>query len=100
MDTFKRLTFWLLEGTRGGPTRRELLSLLAAKPMNLHQLARAASRDYKTVEHHIRLLEENGLVEVVGNGYGKVYFVAESVLREYVPSAGGGGKDGTKNKKR
>ncbi len=82
MDAFKRLTFWLLEGTKGGPTRIRLLSLLEAKPMNMHQLAISAGMDYKSVEHHISLLEKNGLVECAGNGYGKAYFVSESVLSQ------------------
>jgi hypothetical protein len=42
MDPMKRLLYWLLEGTRGGPTRIQLLSLLSKRPMNLRQLALAA----------------------------------------------------------
>ena len=82
MDTFKRLTFWLLEGTKGGPTRIRLLLLLKARPMNMHQLSKSANMDYKTVEHHISLLEKNGLVECIGDGYGRVYFISESMLSQ------------------
>ena len=82
MDALKRLTFWLLEGTKGGPTRIRLLSLLETKPMNMHQLSKSASLDYKSVEHHIGLLEKNGLVEYTGDGYGKVYFISDSMLSQ------------------
>ena len=66
MEPTKRLLFWLLEGTKGGPTRIQLLSLLAKKPMNMRQLALAAKLDYKTVEHHVRLLEKNLVIEPTG----------------------------------
>ena len=46
MDSMKRLLYWLLEGTRGGPTRIHLLSLLSKRPMNLRQLSLAAGFDY------------------------------------------------------
>jgi DNA-binding transcriptional ArsR family regulator len=82
MDAFTRLAFWLLEGTKGGPTRVRLLALLEKKPMNMHQLSKSANLDYKSVEHHIALLEKNGLVECTGNGYGKVYFISDSTLSQ------------------
>lgn len=82
MEPTERLLFWLLEGTKGGPTRIQLLSLLAKKPMNMRQLSLAARLDYKTVEHHIRLLEKNLIIDCVGSGYGKMYFVSDAVLRE------------------
>jgi DNA-binding transcriptional ArsR family regulator len=80
MDPMKRLLFWLLEGTKGGPTRIQLLSLLAKKPMNLRQLSLAAGFDYKTVEHHVSLLMKNSVLECAGTGYGKLYFVSDAVL--------------------
>jgi len=82
MEPTKRLLFWLLEGTKGGPTRIQLLSILAKKPLNMRQLALAAKLDYKTVEHHVRLLEKNLVIDCVGSGYGKVYFVSDAVLGE------------------
>jgi len=82
MESMKRLIFWLLEGTKGGPTRIQLLSILAKKPMNLRQLSLAAKLNYKTVEHHIDLLSKNSIVDCMGNGYGQVYFVSEYVLAQ------------------
>lgn len=82
MEPTKRLLFWLLEGTKGGPTRIQLLSILAKKPMNMRQLALAAKLDYKTVEHHVRLLEKNLIVERMGDGYGQVYFISDMLLGE------------------
>jgi DNA-binding transcriptional ArsR family regulator len=82
MEPMKRLLFWLLEGTKGGPTRVRIISLLIKKPMNLHQLSKAAGLDYKTVEHHVRMLSENSVLESQGNGYGQVYFVSDAVCAQ------------------
>lgn len=78
----KRLLFWLLDGTRGGPTRISLLRILSKKPMNLRRLSIAAGLDYKTVEHHVKLLMENSVLEYSGNGYGKVYFISDIALAQ------------------
>jgi hypothetical protein len=82
MDAMKRLLFWLLEGTKGGPTRIQLLSILAKKPMNLRQLSIAAGIDYKTAEHHVDLLVKNAVLECSGNGYGQVYFITDIALAQ------------------
>ena len=59
-----------------------LLSILIRKPMNMRRLALAAKLDYKTVEHHVRLMEKNSIVESTGGGYGRVFFVSELVLAQ------------------
>jgi len=102
MEPTKRLLFWLLEGTKGGPTRIQLLSLLAKKPMNMRQLALAADLDYKTVEHHVRLLEKNLIIETMGSGYGKMYFVSDLLLgeKEFMGKIRGDGYERKKSKKR
>ena len=100
MEPMKRLLFWLLEGTKGGPTRIRLLSLLVKKPMNMRQLSLAAGLDYKTVEHHVELLAKNAVVESSGKGYGQVFFVTDLVLaQKEVAGMLRGGKDGRKKKK-
>jgi hypothetical protein len=99
MDPMKRLLYWLLEGTRGGPTRIQLLSILAKRPMNLRQLSLAAGFDYKTVEHHVQLLMKNSVLECSGNGYGQVYFISDIALaqKEFAGLLRGG-KNGRKQK--
>ncbi len=85
MEPIKRFLYWLLDGTRGGPTRVRLLSILSRRPMNLHQLALSAKLDYSTAEHHIRLLEKHSIVECTGAGYGKLYFVSDSpAIHDYI----------------
>jgi len=100
MEPMERLLFWLLEGTKGGPTRIRLLSLLAEKPMNMRRLSLAAGLDYKTVEHHMELLAKNSVVETSGKGYGQVFFVTDLVLaQKEVAGMLRGGTNGRKKKK-
>ncbi len=68
----RRLLMLLIAGSRGGPMRLRLLDLLAAEPRNAHQLAKALAIDYKTAEHHLRVLTRSGLI-AGGEGYAGAY---------------------------
>jgi DNA-binding transcriptional ArsR family regulator len=71
----KRLLWWIFAGTRGGLNRAKIINSLIGRPMNAHQIAEALNLDYKTIRHHLRVLEENGLLDSSGGGkYGTVYF--------------------------
>ncbi|MDE1798407.1 MAG: winged helix-turn-helix transcriptional regulator [Candidatus Micrarchaeota archaeon] len=99
MEPVKRFLFWLLDGTRGAPTRMRLLALLSQKPLNLHQLAIASALDYSTVEHHIRLMEKHGIVDCMGEGYGRLYFVSEiPYVQQFVAQKLKGDTDENKGK--
>jgi len=76
MDAKTRVVFWLLNATKGGPTRIRLLTKLQVKPMNIRQLAISASVDYKTAQTHVELLVKNGILDAMGNGYGSMYFIS------------------------
>src|SRR2546422_8921462 len=72
----RRLLWYLLGGTRGGPNRAEIIKTLQNRPSNANQLAETLRVDYKTIQHHIRILEENGLVSLTNKGsYGAVLFL-------------------------
>jgi DNA-binding transcriptional ArsR family regulator len=60
--TFRSLMWYLLVGTRGGPNRRRILTELRRSPSNAHQLSETLGLDYRTVRHHLRLLEQNAVV--------------------------------------
>ncbi|MCX8175559.1 MAG: winged helix-turn-helix domain-containing protein [Candidatus Micrarchaeota archaeon] len=75
MDARSRLLFWLLSGTKGGPTRVRVLCVLREKPMNLRRLALQLGMDYKSVKAHIELLAKNGIIDAHGK-YGAVYFIS------------------------
>ena len=71
---FHSLMWYLLYGTRGGPNRRRLLEALDRSPANAHQLAALLRLDYRTVRHHLRILERNGAVSrPIGDAYATPY---------------------------
>jgi DNA-binding transcriptional ArsR family regulator len=65
----------LLAGTRGGVTRIQIIELLRERPYNTNQLHEKLNLDYKTIQHHMRMLM-NGNIVTAGEGkkYGSMYF--------------------------
>ena len=59
----KEVLWYLLAGSRGGEMRSRILFVLSLTPRNAHQLAKALKVDYSTIEHHLAILRENGVVE-------------------------------------
>ena len=73
----KRLMWYIFAGMRGGATRIRILELLAKRPSNMNQIKNELSLDYKTVQHHIKLLQENRLITSEEKKYGTVYFTSQ-----------------------
>src|SRR5438105_407299 len=81
----KRLIWYLFAGTRGGPSRAEIIKAIQNRPSNANQLAQILSVDYKTIQHHVRVLEENGLIVPSDKGmYGAVLFLTPK-MEEALP---------------
>jgi DNA-binding transcriptional ArsR family regulator len=81
----KRLLWYLFAGTRGGPSRAEIVRSLQNRPSNANQLSQTLKVDYKTIQHHVRVLEENGLVVPSEKGtYGAVLFLTPK-MEEALP---------------
>jgi DNA-binding transcriptional ArsR family regulator len=81
--SLKYLFGWLIAGTRGGPTRAKILGSLKEKPQNANQLATLLSMDYKTMRHHLEVLEKNRLITSVGDRYGATYFLSQVMEDNY-----------------
>lgn len=75
----KRLLWWLLAGTRGGPNRARIILALHNYPSNANQLAEQLGLDYKTIRHHVDILVEHKILVPQGEGYGTIYFVSEDI---------------------
>jgi len=73
----KRLMWYIFAGMRGGPTRIRILELISSRPSNMNQIKKELSLDYKTVQHHIKILEENRLVTSEEKKYGTIYFTSQ-----------------------
>jgi DNA-binding transcriptional ArsR family regulator len=78
--TFKHLLLWLFTGTRGGANRGRIIEAIRDQPMNTNQLRILLDLDYRTVKHHLDVLEDNDLITSAGNSYGKMYFVSQRLL--------------------
>jgi DNA-binding transcriptional ArsR family regulator len=65
--------WYVLTGTRGGKNRIRILQALDERPRNANQLAEDLDLDYKTVRHHLEVLEDNNIVRDSGDDYGAIY---------------------------
>lgn len=73
----RQLLWYLIAGTRGGPNRARIIEAIRARPYNAHQLGEALGLDYRTVRHHLELLERNGLLtRPAGDAYAAPYFLS------------------------
>ncbi|MEA2054906.1 MAG: winged helix-turn-helix domain-containing protein [Candidatus Thermoplasmatota archaeon] len=81
MKPAKKLLWWLLAGTSGGLSRGRIIEKIMEKPTNANELADVLHLDYKTVRHHLNVLQKNRLVTTMGSGYGTMYFPSE-ILEE------------------
>ncbi len=82
MTPLTRVLWHLLGGTRGGPTRIRILALLRERPQNTNQVSVLLGIDYKTAEHHLKVLRENRLVVPSGEGYGTLFLLSPSLEAE------------------
>lgn len=76
----RKLLLYLFTSTRGGFTRLRIIMMLLEKPYNTHQLAQTLGLDYKSVQHHMKVLEKNNLVSKIGEKYGAIFHL--SILLE------------------
>jgi DNA-binding transcriptional ArsR family regulator len=71
-----RLLWFLFAGTRGGDNRIKILDLLIKNPLNINKISEELQLDYKTIQHHMRILEKNNLITRMGDKYGVLYFIS------------------------
>jgi len=79
----KYLLGWLIAGTRGGVTRARIIKALKKKPQNANQLATLLKMDYRTIRHHLKVLQKNRIITSAGEGYGTTYFLSVEMEENY-----------------
>jgi DNA-binding transcriptional ArsR family regulator len=82
--SLKYLLGWLIAGTRGGASRAKIIETLKETPQNANQLANQLGMDYRTIRHHLKVLEKNKMVTTAGEGYGTTYFLSPALEENYV----------------
>jgi len=80
----KKLLWWLIAGSTGGPNRAKIIMALHERPYNAHQLAENLNLNYKTVRHHLKVLKENNVITSGGKQkYGELYFLSDKMDDSY-----------------
>ena len=74
---------WLIAGTRGGVTRAKIIRALKETPQNANQLANLIEMDYRTIRHHLEVLEKNRIITSAGERYGLTYFLSLEMEENY-----------------
>ncbi|KTG09266.1 DNA-binding protein [Haloprofundus marisrubri] len=69
--------WYLLTATRGGTNRARIIRCLSERPMNANRIAAELDVSYKTVRHHLGMLEDHGVIEPSGDEYAKLYFLTD-----------------------
>jgi predicted transcriptional regulator len=62
---------------KGGKNRIDILCLLLKDSLNANQIKEVLRLDYKTVQHHLRLLLKNKFISNSGKTYGSHYMLTE-----------------------
>jgi DNA-binding transcriptional ArsR family regulator len=73
----QKLLSEVFTGMQGRYTRLKIILALAEDPMNTLQLSKKLGYDYKSVQHNLKILEKNHLIEKVGKDYGRMFFISE-----------------------
>ena len=83
MKYMEKLLWWLITGKRGGINRARIIKKINDRPYNANQLSKELNLDYKTIRHHIKILEENNVVRSSGDEYSKLYFLTDDMENNY-----------------
>jgi DNA-binding transcriptional ArsR family regulator len=75
--------WYVFTGTRGGTNRARILRAMDQRPRNANQLAEDLELDYKTVRHHLDVLQDNEIVEKSGDDYGAIYLPTDQARHHW-----------------
>ncbi len=62
----------------------KIIDALKETPQNANQLATLLKMDYKTMRHHLQVLEKNKIITSIGDRYGATYFLSQVMEDNYV----------------
>lgn len=74
---------YIFTGMKGGMNRVEIIKILSKNKLNANQIKEKTGLDYKTVQHHIRLLLKNRFIVASGQKYGAVYSITEEFKENF-----------------
>ncbi len=72
----KILFLSIFVNSRGGSNRIRIISLLRKEPLNLNQMSLTTGMDYKSISHHMNVLEKNNIISKSEEGYGHINYIS------------------------
>jgi DNA-binding transcriptional ArsR family regulator len=78
-----KVLWWLILGTKGGINRARIIKKLNKRPYNANQLTEELNVSYRTIRHHIKILEDAKIIKSAGEKYGKIYFLSDDMGKNY-----------------
>ncbi|MGD0424699.1 MAG: winged helix-turn-helix domain-containing protein [Candidatus Bathyarchaeia archaeon] len=82
-QSLKYVLGWLIAGMRGGSSRAKIIGALKESPQNANQLANLIGKDYRTIRHHLGVLEKNRIIVSAGEKYAATYFLSPEMEENY-----------------
>ena len=81
----KRVLWYLIAGSRGGTNRARIIKALHDRPYNVNQLSLELDLDYKTIQHHIKVLEDHNILvnSTEEKKYGAMIFLSNRMEENY-----------------
>lgn len=73
----KQLFSSVFTGMSGRYTRMRIICAITEEPMNTREISKKLELDYKTIQHNIKVLENNNLIVREGAGYGDMFFPSD-----------------------
>jgi DNA-binding transcriptional ArsR family regulator len=80
---YRQLIWYLFAGSRGGITRAKMVKLLKEGNYNANKIAEMLSLDYKTVQHHLKVLRKNNITRSDSEGYGAEYKLTDYFIANF-----------------
>lgn len=75
MDKDKKILLWLIAGSRGGMNRALIIKYIITSPSNANRISIATGIEYKTVQHHLGILEKMALYLQLGTNMERPIFL-------------------------
>ena len=80
----KKLFWFLFAGSVGAKNRIRIMSVLRKRPSNRNQLSTELGLEFKGIQHHIEVLEENNLVKKTEKQSRMIYYVSELFMHNEI----------------
>jgi predicted transcriptional regulator len=79
----RKLIWWIFAVSKGGKNRSRIVKILKGRPSSISQLARDLNRTYHDTRYHIKILQENNVVESIGDASIAMYFLTEEFEKDW-----------------